>query len=283
MFTNRIQFLPLFFFVVFLTSCSQYQKVLKNEDVKAKYDLAEKLYQKGDYNRANRLFEQIAPQYIGKPQGERVSYFFADSYYKIGSYNLAGYQFERFLKSYPKSDRIQEASFLGAKSYYMLSPRYSLDQTDTDKALDKMQLFINMFPDSEYMTEANRIAKELTQKKEKKAFEIAKQFNTLGEFDYSLLISAIAALDNFVSDHPGSIYREDALFYRFEATARMGLNSFDHKKEERFKEARAAYNTLTKYFPTTRFAKQANNLLERIEKESKTLSNTAKDPNVVLK
>ncbi|MEA1786345.1 outer membrane protein assembly factor BamD [Arenibacter sp. GZD96] len=275
--------LPLLLLLFILSSCSEYQKVLKNEDIKAKYDLAEKLYTQGDYKRSNRLFEQIAPQYIGKPQGERVTFFFADSYYKIGSYNLAGYQFERFIKSYPKSDKIQDASFLGAKSYYMLSPRYSLDQTDTDKALQKMQLFINMYPDSEFMTEANRIAKELTQKKEKKAFEIAKQFNTLGEFDYSLLISAIAALDNFISDFPGSIYREEALYYRFEAYARRGLNSFDNKKEERFIEARAAYSNLIKYFPETKFAKKSVNLLDRIEKESKLLSEAAKEANITLK
>lgn len=267
-----------FLFLVFvIASCSDYQKVLKNEDIKAKYDLAEKYYEEGDYKRANRLLEQIAPQYVGKPQGERVSFFFANSYYQKGDYNLAGYQFERFLKSYPKSDKSQEAGFLGAKSYYMLSPRYSLDQTDTDKALQKMQTFINMYPESEYLAEANKIAKELTTKKEKKAFEIAKQFNTLGEFDLPLLVSAIAALDNFVSDYPGSVFREDALYYRLEATTNRALNSFDNKKEERLLEAKTAYGTLKKYFPETKFAKDADNLLAKIEKESALISkmNTA--------
>ncbi len=266
------KFSPLFILTVLLVSCSEYQKVLKNEDVKAKYDLAEKLYQKRDYKRANRLFEQIAPQYIGKPQGERVTFFFADSYFKLKDYNLAGYQFERFLKSYPKSDRIQEAAFLGAKSYYMLSPRYSLDQTDTDKALQKLQTFINMYPDSEFLPEANKIAKELTTKKEKKAFEIAKQFNTLGEFDYSLLVSAIAALDNFVSDFPGSVYREDALYYKLEATTNRAMNSFEDKKKDRLGEAKASYGVLMKYFPKTKYAKNAENLLSKIEKESKNIS-----------
>ena len=62
------------------------------------------------------------------------------------------------------------ASFQGAKSYYELSPRHSLDQTDTDKALAKLQGFINTYPDSEYFAEANIMAKELTTKKEKKAW-----------------------------------------------------------------------------------------------------------------
>ncbi len=262
--------IPLMLLAAVLHSCSEYQKVLKNEDVKPKYDLAEKFYNEGDFKRANRLFEQIAPKYVGKPQGERVMFFFANSYFKIKDYNFSGYQFERFIKSYPKSDKIQEAAFIGAKSYYMLSPEYSLDQTDTDKALQKLQNFINTYPDSEFFPEANVMAQELTTKKEKKSIEIAKQYNKLGEFNFPLLVSAVAALDNFVSDNPGSIYREDALYYKVEATTNLALNSTDDKKPERLETAKSAYNTLKRYFPETKYAKKADNLLEKIEKEIKS-------------
>jgi len=254
--------------LILLVSCSEYQKALKNEDVNAKYELGERLYNNKEYKKANRLFAQIAPQYIGKPQGERIMFFLADTYYKIEDYNFAGYQFERFLKSYPKSDKATEAAFLGAKSYYMLSPRYSLDQTDTDKALDKLQIFINSYPDSEYLEEANAMAKELTTKKERKAFEIARQFTRLGKsyiLDYS--ISAIAALDNFVSDHPGSVFREDAYYLKVQAATNLALNSTLNKKKERLQDARAAYNTLLKFYPETKYADDAKDLVEKVDKE----------------
>ena len=105
-------FIALFGAFLLLSSCNEYQKVLKNTDVKAKYDLAERYYNEGDFKRANRLLEQIAPKYVGKPQGERVMFFFADSYFQTKQYYLAGYQFERFVKSYPNSDKIQQATFL---------------------------------------------------------------------------------------------------------------------------------------------------------------------------
>jgi outer membrane protein assembly factor BamD len=254
-------------------SCNEYQKVLKNEDIKAKYDMAEKYYEAKDYKRANRLFEQIAPKYVGKPQGERVQFFLANSYYEVKNYNFAGYQFERFIKSYPKSDKAAEAAFLGAKSYYMLSPTYSLDQTDTEKALIKLQGFINTYPESEYMPEANIMAKELTTKKEKKAFEIAKQFTKLGNsyiLDYS--ISAVAALDNFVSDFPGTIYREEALYLKLVATANLALNSTLNRKEERLATAEAAYKNLIKYYPNTSFLKDADSLLEKVNEEMNRLT-----------
>ncbi|WP_127141682.1 outer membrane protein assembly factor BamD [Flagellimonas marinaquae] len=248
-------------------SCSEYQKVLKEADVKAKYEMAEKLYNEGDYKRAIRLFEQIAPAYVGKPQGERVMFFFADSYFKNGDYYLSGYQFERFVKSYPRSDKIQEASFLGAKSYYHLSPRYSLDQTETDKALLKLQTFINNYSESEYFEEANAMARELTTKKEKKEIEIAKQFNKLGEFNLPVLISAITAFDNFITDNPGSVYREEALYYRIEAATRLAVNSTEDKKKERLEEALDSYNNLMRYFPETKFKQEADKLAETIRQE----------------
>ena len=262
-----LRILPLSLLVITLfTGCSEYQKVLKEDNVKAKYELAEKFYNEGDFKRAQRLFEQIAPKYVGKPQGERVMCFFASTYYNNKEFYLAGYQFERFVKSYPKSDKIQEASFLGAKSYYMLSPKYSLDQTDTDKALSKLQTFINTYPESEYFDEANTIARELTSKKERKQIEIAKQFNKLGEFNLVILVSAIKALDNFVADNPGSIYREEALYYRIEATTNLAINSTDDKKKERLEEAQASYNNLLKYYPESRFKKKADDLAEKIQK-----------------
>ena len=261
-----------------LSSCNEYQKVLKNTDVKAKYELAQKYYEEEDYKRANRLFEQIAPKYVGKPQGERVMFFFANTYFQRKDYNMSGYQFERFIKSYSKSEKVPEAAFLGAKSYYKLSPEYSLDQTDTDKALVKLQNFINTYPESEYFAEANIMAKELTTKKEKKAFEIGKQFNKLGHFDYTFLTPAIAAFDNFISDYPGSIFREEALYLKFESATEFGLNSFTRFKSERMENAKTAYNTLKKQFPETKFADDAAKLLEKIEKDlSKNFANEVKE------
>jgi len=262
---------PILLIAIALQSCSEYQKVLKNDDLKAKYDMAEKYYEQGDFKRANRLYEQIAPKYVGKPQGERVMFFLSNSYFKRGDFNMAGYQFERFIKSYPKSDKIIEASFLGAKSYYELSPEYSLDQTETDKALLKLQNFINTYSESEYFAEANEMAQELTAKKEEKAFQIMKQYNKLGEFNYDMLKSAVASSDNFVSDNPGSKFREEAMFVKLQALTHMAMNSFESLKEERLKTAKAAYSTLKKQYPESKFDKEVNNLIEKINKELQRL------------
>jgi len=250
---------------VALQSCSEYQKVLKNEEVKPKYDMAEKFYEEGDFKRANRLLEQIAPKYIGKPQGERVMFFLANSYFELQDYNTAGYQFERFIKSYPNSDKSTEAAFLGARSYYELSPNYSLDQTDTDKALLKLQNFINAYAESEYFAQANAMAQELTTKKERKAFEILKQYNKLGEFNYDMIKSAVAASENFVSDFPGSSYREEALFVKADALTHMAMNSFESLQQERLQNAKDAIMAFKKQYPNSKLDKEVTDLMTKVE------------------
>lgn len=64
--------ISLFIVVAFFCSCNEYQNALKSEDVAVKFDLATKLYDAGKYNKAIRLFEQIAPSYRGKPQAEKL-------------------------------------------------------------------------------------------------------------------------------------------------------------------------------------------------------------------
>ncbi|WP_281751516.1 outer membrane protein assembly factor BamD [Neptunitalea chrysea] len=250
--------------IVFIvaTSCSSYQKALKSEDVKVKYDLAESLYKEGKYPKANRLFEQILPKYAGKPQGERVVFMYADALYKDEDYYTAAYQFERFSTSYPNSQKSEEAAFYSAKSSYMLSPVFSIDQADTYSALNKLQGFINNYPQSEFLSEANEMVQKLTSKLEKKELEIAKNYSKTYYYK-----SSIKSIDNFLLDYPGSSYKEEALFVKLDASYKLAINSYEYLIKDRLLEAQEAYDDLLKYFPNTTFADQASKIQEDIKEE----------------
>jgi outer membrane protein assembly factor BamD len=241
-------FLSLF---LMLVSCGEYQKVLKSEDAGLKYATAEKLYneakaegKKAKYRKALRLFEQIVPQYRGKPQGEKVTFLFADTYYQLGDDYLAGYQFERFVQSYPNSDKIEEAAFKSAKSYYYLSPRYDLDQTETYKAITELQKYIDQYSEGEYIEEANKLATDLRVKLEKKAYEIAKQYHHTENYK-----AAIVAFNNFISNYPGTPFREAAFYYRFDSAYELAINSYRSLQEERLNTAKGFYDNYSRYYP----------------------------------
>ena len=257
------------FFLGTMFSCSDYQKLLNSDNASEKYKQAEVFYNSGEYRKANRLLEQIIPKYRGKPQAQRIIFFFAESYFQIKSYNLAAYQYEKFVKSFPKSDRIQEASFKAAKSYYYQSPTFSLDQEETYAAIEKLQVFINLYPNSEYSSEANQMISELQVKLEKKDFEIAKQYYTIRDYR-----AAIKSNDNFIASFPGTKFREEALYTKFISLYEIAINSVIYKKEDRLKELQQQFNLILRYYPDSVFKEDLDDKMKKINSELEKFNTT---------
>ena len=69
-----------------LNSCSEYQRVLKNEDIAAKFKLGTELYEKGKFAKANRIFVQIVTKYRGKPQAQKLMYMYCKTFYETKDY-----------------------------------------------------------------------------------------------------------------------------------------------------------------------------------------------------
>ncbi len=264
------KFIYILIILVSFNSCSEYQKALKSTDTATKFKLGEELYNNGKFEKANKLFAQIVPDYRGKPQAEKLMYLYSQSFYKMKDYYVAGYQFERFASSYPKSEKVAEASFLGAKSSYMLSPVYTKDQKETKAAIEKLQEFINLFPESEYQSEANDLVKELDFKLEKKAYSIAKQYDQISDYEAS-----IKSFDNFIFDFPGSSLREDALFYKLDASFKLAIKSVEYKKGNRLKTAKLNAETFKKAFANSKYIEDVNDMVKNIEEQLQTYSTKA--------
>lgn len=236
--------------------------------MKLKYKAAEEYYNNGEYRRASRILEQLVPSYRGKPQAERLVFFFADSYFQIKNYYLASYQFESFIKSFPKSQKLEQANFLAAKSHYMMSPKYSLDQKETNTAIEKLQIFMNNYPKSKFSDESNQLIKELQNKLEKKEFEIAKQYYTI--YDYR---AAIKSFDNFVGEFVGSKFREEALYYKFLSSYEIAINSIKTKKIQRLNNLKQLHNNIVRYYPETLFEEELTKKMVTVEKEINIFTN----------
>jgi len=248
--------------VLVFCSCSEFQTALKTEDPAVKFEVATKLYDAGKYNKAIRLFEQLAPAYRGKPSGEKLFYMYSQACYKTKQYYTAGYQFDSFVSGYPKSEKAEESAYLGAKSYSMLSPVYSLDQTDTFKAIEKMQGFIDRYPNSTYIVEANATYRMLNDKIEKKVYENALEYNRISNYK-----SAIIAFDNLIADFPGTSYKEKALYYKLDSAYSLAMQSVPSKMEERLNAAKTYYSNLIKFKSNTEYKAKADEMSAQIDLE----------------
>ena len=234
--------------LLFFYNCSEYQKALNSDEVAVKYNLGTELYDLEKYSKASRLFAQILPQYRGKPQAQKLTYMYAMCLYKSKDYNSSSYQMERFVNSYPQSEKLEEMAFFGAKSYYMMAPSYSKDSGDTKIAIDKLQQFINTFPDSNYIIQANNLIFELDYRLELKEFNIALQYNVLTDYQ-----AAIKSFENFLMDFPGSDLREKAMYYRFDSAYKLAINSVQWKQRERIENAVSYFNSFKNNYKESDF------------------------------
>ena len=250
-----------------LISCNEYQKVLNNGTASDQYKMAVKLYETKKFAKALRLFEKITPAYRGKPQMERIQFMIAQANFNIKSYSLAGYYFDRFTKNYPKSSKKEEAAFLSAYSYKLASPTFSTDPTDTNKALEAFQTFINTYPNSDKLEEANKHYKDLRYRLQKKYFEIAKVYYTTADYDMRNYKAAIQAFDNLLADYLGSEFKEEALYYRLKSAHDFVLKSTIRRKPERVVDALAAYDKLIRNFPESKYKKEADEMLQTMKEE----------------
>ena len=255
-------------FSLLLFSCGEYQKVLNKGTSEDQYKMAVKMYEGKDYGKALRLFEKITPSYRDKPQMERIQFMVAQSNFNEKNYSISGYYFDRFAKNYPKSSKKEEASFLAAYSYKLASPVFSLDPTDTNKALESFQSFINEYPDSDKIKEANQHYKELRYKLQKKYFEIAKTYYRTAGYDLRNYKAAIQAFDNLLSDYLGSEFKEEALYYRLKAAHDFVLKSTFRRKPERVKDAISAYEKLKRNYPESIFMDDAEKMLVTLNAEN---------------
>jgi len=215
------------------------------------------------------LFEKVTPAYRGKPQMERVQFMVAQSNFNEKNYSIAGYYFDRFTKNYSKSSKKEDAAFLSAYSYKLASPVFSKDPTDTNKALEAFQIFINTYPNSSKIDEANKHYKEIRYKLQQKYFEIAKTYYITSGYDMRNYKAAIQAFDNLLSDYLGSEFKEEALYYRLKAAHDFVLKSTDRRKTNRIKDAIEAYEKLERNYPESKFMEECNEMLATLNKEQK--------------
>ncbi|MBW4890566.1 outer membrane protein assembly factor BamD [Mucilaginibacter sp. HMF5004] len=242
--------------IIALAGCkSKFEKLRTSGDVAKKYSEAIKYFNKKDYGKALELFDDLAQRYRGQAEAEDLFYYYAYTNYRLKDYTSARYHFKQFADSYPNSARAEECRFMAAYCFYLDSPIYSLDQENTQKAIDALQLFINLYPKSDRVAEASKLITDLRDKLEEKSYANAKLYLTIGYYQ-----SAVIAFGNSLRDYPDTKYAEEMEFLTIKAQYLYAKNSLEIKQEERYNAAITFYEQFAERYPTSKYLKEAQNL-----------------------
>ncbi len=255
-------FIALSFLVVLIVSgCSGFNKILKSEDTDLIYNTAVEYYEKGDYSRALQLFDKIIVMVKGTDREEPLSYYYAQCYYNQKDYFLANYYFRSYHRKFPYSARAEESYFLAALCKYKESSTYSLDPTPTTEAINEIQSFINLYPNSDKVPECNAYIDELRAKLEKKDYEIAMMYYRMEEYK-----AAIVCFENILKDFPDTKKREEIYYNIISSKYEYAKSSIYEKRVERYKEVVDFYYKFETTFPESDYlqkAKQYYNLAKK--------------------
>lgn len=245
-----------------LTGCTEYSKVLKSKDVDYKFEYAKKSYDQRKYLQAATLLNEVITPLRGGPKGEEALFLLGMSYYENRDYLNSAVYFKTYYNRYPKGKYAELSRFYSGYGYYLSSPDAQLDQSNTVKAIEELQGFIDYFPRSDKVTIAQNAIFELQDKLTLKELQNAQLYYNLGNFLGNNYRSAIITAENALRNYPYSKYREDFEMLILKSKFQEADQSVAEKKEERFRDVIDEYYSFINNYPNSKNAKEAENIFK---------------------
>lgn len=245
-----------------LCSCGEYNKVLKSKDVEYKYDFAKRAFDDRRFNQAATVLETIYTPLRGTANGEEALFLLAMSNFENKDYLNSGLYFKTYYSRYPRGKFAELARFYSGYGYYLDSPDPQLDQSQTKKAIEELESFIDYYPDSDRVSIAQNAINEMRDKLTLKELQNAQLYYNLGNFMGNNYNAAIITAQNALKDFPVSKYREDFELLILKSKYQQARLSVDEKKGERYRDVVDEYFSFTNNYPDTKNRREADNIYE---------------------
>jgi outer membrane protein assembly factor BamD len=155
---------------------------------------------------------------------------------------------------------------MSAFSNYKLSPSFRLEQSNTQKAIEEFQLFVNLFPKSWRVRECNNLIDEMRRKLETKAFHEGELYYDLKQYQ-----SAAISFDNLLRDYPESPDVERVRYLIAKANFHLSENSVVEKKQDRYNETIVRCNDFLEKYPQGKYTKEIRDTRKKAEQALKDL------------
>ena len=263
-----------------LTSCGEYNKVLKSTDYEYKYEAAKSYFGKGQNTKAAAILEELITILKGTDKAEESLYMLGMTYYNQGDFITASHYFSTYYNTYPRGTYTEQARFYSGKALFLDTPEPRLDQSSTYKAIQELQMFMEYFPASNRHQEAQQMIFDLQDKLVMKDYMAARLYYDLGSYtgnsSYSTTgnnyLACIVTAQNALKDYPYTKLREDISILLLRAKYDMAKESVEEKKEERMRDAIDEYYAFKNEFPESKYTKEVENIYKDAKKYVKEIN-----------
>ncbi|MDY5118631.1 MAG: outer membrane protein assembly factor BamD [Muribaculaceae bacterium] len=256
------KFYPIIISLLLLTSCGEYNKVLKSTDANVKFEYAKKAFEKGKYGQACTLLSEIVTVMKGTEHAEEALYLLGLSHFENKDYISSGAYFKTYYTHYPKGKYAELARFYSGYGYYLDSPEPQLDQTTTHKAIEELQNFLDYFPKSDKVSIAQNAIFELQDKLVLKELQNAVLYYNLGTYLGNNYESAVITAQNAIKEYPYSKYKEQLQMLILKSRYQEAILSVDEKKEDRFRIVIDEYYSFINDYPESESRQEADHIFK---------------------
>lgn len=217
-------------------------------DVNTLYSLAKDRVDKGDYEQAAKLFDEVERQHPYSVWARRAQLMSAFSYYMAQKYPDAVSSAQRFLTIHPGNKDAPYANYLIAMSYYQQIEDVSRDQKITQQASDSFNELIRRYPQSRYASDARLKLDLINDHLAGKEMEIGRYYQRAG-----LWLAASYRFRTVIDKYQTTTHTPEALERLVETYLNLGLPQ----------EAQRAAAVLGRNYPGSEWYKRSYNLIQR--------------------
>ena len=221
------------------------------------YDRGVEAFERGNNTRAIEHFRTALDFGRTSPLAADAQLYLARAYSQDKQYLLAGNEYTRFIEFYRSDPRIPTAAYERIQAYASLSPDYELDQTDTQRAIDYIRLYLAQYPEGEHTEDAAALLGELREKLARKRYD-----NGLLYERRDLYEAAVVYFESVLQEYPTSQWADDALLGALRAQVAFAKASILARQAERYDDALAKYDRFITLFPSSPLVRQAEELYD---------------------
>ena len=218
------------------------------------FDRGTELLAKKNWVTAREYCRRLVDSYPQSPYRAEAKLCIGDSYLgegRIDSLILAVNEFREYLQFNPTSERADYAQYrlTMAQSKQMLSPKR--DQTATHDTLTEVTRFLNVYPDSGYKADVEKIQRQARDRLSESEYRAGMVY-----FRGQWYPGAIARFSTILRDDPGYTRKDEVYFYLGDALLRAGAGP----------QALPLFERLVAEYPKSKYLKDTQKRLAVLKK-----------------
>ena len=218
--------------MVLITCCAK-KDVHLEEDLSPQFKKAMGYFDKGKFARAKIESDYINIANPGSKIANESQYYMAESMFQLKEYAEASIAFDWYVRFSPDYTKIEHSRYRICECAINLSNSYQREQSQTHRALEQLQMFIEDFPASDLINDAEDAMLALRLKLAQKDYEVGRMYLKLEEYD-SALIYFRSVLNHYYDTSFSDDARVGIIFTHILNDNHEGAKSYFKSQKERF-------------------------------------------------